>query len=136
MLRDTPWCSTTCVLGWDVQGIWPAAAMGCHINAVAKSPQAGGVNDTGDPTQAGVLVTADDHDRAKRQHARAQSHRQQANHANPATQPTRHADVGKPTNSRGQLMTQRRKKEHKRAARAKAGRRKEGTNQPAELAET
>jgi microtubule-associated protein-like 6 len=38
-LRDCAWSSTTVTLGWDVQGIWPPGAMGCQVNALAKSPQ-------------------------------------------------------------------------------------------------
>jgi len=36
-LRDAEWVGATCVLGWDVTGIWPPGAMGCQINAVARS---------------------------------------------------------------------------------------------------
>ena len=33
-LADTDWSSSTCSLGWAVQGIWPDAADGSDINAV------------------------------------------------------------------------------------------------------
>ncbi|CAM9091728.1 unnamed protein product, partial [Phaeothamnion confervicola] len=47
-LRDAVWSSTTCPLGWEVQGIWPPCADGTDVNAVDRS--ASGV----------VLATADD----------------------------------------------------------------------------
>ncbi len=36
-LRDVPWLSWTCPLGWPVQGIWPEYADGSDINAVCAS---------------------------------------------------------------------------------------------------
>jgi len=36
-LKDVQWASWTCTLGWPVQGIWPAAADGTDVNAVARS---------------------------------------------------------------------------------------------------
>ena len=36
-LRDTEWATWTCVLGWPVQGIWPAFADGTDINSVDRS---------------------------------------------------------------------------------------------------
>eukprot|EP00727_Mastigamoeba_balamuthi_P005313 m51a1_g14780 hypothetical protein (1397) ;mRNA; r:446353-450955 len=47
-LRDVKWASHTCILGWDVQGIWPKFANGTDVNAVDLDH----MNDT--------LVTADD----------------------------------------------------------------------------
>ena len=63
-LRDTAWSGTTCSLGWDVQGIWPKGAMGCQINALAKSPQVGG-GEAGDYSAEGVIATADDFGQVK-----------------------------------------------------------------------
>ena len=37
-LKDAEWATWTCVLGWPVQGIWPAFADGTDINAVDRSP--------------------------------------------------------------------------------------------------
>eukprot|EP00276_Gloeochaete_wittrockiana_P019624 CAMPEP_0184336236 /NCGR_PEP_ID=MMETSP1089-20130417/4606_1 /TAXON_ID=38269 ORGANISM="Gloeochaete wittrockiana, Strain SAG46.84" /NCGR_SAMPLE_ID=MMETSP1089 /ASSEMBLY_ACC=CAM_ASM_000445 /LENGTH=666 /DNA_ID=CAMNT_0026661207 /DNA_START=116 /DNA_END=2113 /DNA_ORIENTATION=- len=37
-MRDVPWCSYTCVLGWPVTGIWPPFADGTDVNAVCRSP--------------------------------------------------------------------------------------------------
>lgn len=36
-LRDKEWATWTCVLGWPVQGIWPAEADGTDINSVDRS---------------------------------------------------------------------------------------------------
>ena len=36
-LRDKEWATWTCVLGWPVQGIWPAEANGTDIHAVDRS---------------------------------------------------------------------------------------------------
>eukprot|EP01015_Nassula_variabilis_P006389 TRINITY_DN1486_c0_g1_i2.p1 TRINITY_DN1486_c0_g1~~TRINITY_DN1486_c0_g1_i2.p1 ORF type:complete len:351 (+),score=77.49 TRINITY_DN1486_c0_g1_i2:65-1117(+) len=35
--RDEKWCTWSCVLGWPVQGIWPAAVDGTDINATYRS---------------------------------------------------------------------------------------------------
>ena len=59
-LCDTAWYSTTCVLGWDVQGIWPKGEDGTSVNALCKSPQAGGVNLEGDYGMEGVIATGTD----------------------------------------------------------------------------
>lgn len=64
MLKDTPWASTSCALGWDVQGIWPKGAMGCQVNSVAKSPQAGG-GESGDYTVEGIIATGDNFGKVK-----------------------------------------------------------------------
>lgn len=37
-MRDVVWASTTCMLGWGVQGIWPSCADGSDVNAVHRSP--------------------------------------------------------------------------------------------------
>jgi microtubule-associated protein-like 6 len=47
-LRDELWSTWTCVLGWPVQGIWPACADGTDINAVDRSHS------------GSLLATADD----------------------------------------------------------------------------
>ena len=47
MLKDEKWASWTCALGWSVKGIFPPAADGSDINAVARSPS-GNVSATGD----------------------------------------------------------------------------------------
>jgi microtubule-associated protein-like 6 len=52
-LKDAEWASWTCVLGWPVQGIWPAAADGTDINAVDRSPS------------KSLLATADDFGKVK-----------------------------------------------------------------------
>jgi WD40 repeat protein len=39
-LRNTEWNTFTSILGWDVQGIWPAESDGSDINAVARSRSA------------------------------------------------------------------------------------------------
>lgn len=36
-LKNTQWSTWTCVLGWPVQGIWPACADGTDVNAVCAS---------------------------------------------------------------------------------------------------
>lgn len=36
-LKNTQWATWTCVLGWPVQGIWPACADGTDVNAVCAS---------------------------------------------------------------------------------------------------
>lgn len=36
-LRDSPWSTNSCVLGWGVQGIWPRGADGTDVNAVSTS---------------------------------------------------------------------------------------------------
>jgi len=36
-LKDQTWATFTSILGWDVQGIWPAESDGSDINCVAKS---------------------------------------------------------------------------------------------------
>ena len=35
--RDTKWANSSCKLGWDVQGIFPPATDGTHVNGVEKS---------------------------------------------------------------------------------------------------
>lgn len=35
--KDTKWANSTCKLGWDVQGIFPPATDGTHVNSVEKS---------------------------------------------------------------------------------------------------
>ena len=37
-MRDVKWAKCTCILGWSVQGIWPANADGTDVNAVDRSP--------------------------------------------------------------------------------------------------
>ncbi|KJE88838.1 hypothetical protein CAOG_00417 [Capsaspora owczarzaki ATCC 30864] len=37
-VRDLTWASQTCVLGWDVAGIWPPDSDGTDVNAVSASP--------------------------------------------------------------------------------------------------
>lgn len=37
-VRDVTWASTTCTLGWAVQGIWPPEADGTDINSVGRNP--------------------------------------------------------------------------------------------------
>lgn len=37
-VRDVEWATTTCTLGWSVQGIWPLFSNGTDINAVDRSP--------------------------------------------------------------------------------------------------
>ena len=59
-LRDAAWHSTTCVLGWDVQGIWPKGEDGTSVNALCKSPQAGGLNLESDYSMEGVIATGTD----------------------------------------------------------------------------
>ena len=39
-LKDEKWANWTCVLGWPVQGIWPACANGSSINYVDRSKSA------------------------------------------------------------------------------------------------
>jgi microtubule-associated protein-like 6 len=36
-LKDTKWATQECVLGWDVQGIWPEESDGSDVNACNKS---------------------------------------------------------------------------------------------------
>lgn len=36
-LKNTQWATWTCVLGWPVQGIWPACADGTDVNSVCAS---------------------------------------------------------------------------------------------------
>jgi microtubule-associated protein-like 6 len=48
MLKDEPWASWTCTLGWPVQGIFPPCADGSDINACDRAPE------------RTVLATADD----------------------------------------------------------------------------
>ena len=36
-MKDVDWATWTCVLGWPVQGIWAAGAVGADINAVDRS---------------------------------------------------------------------------------------------------
>eukprot|EP00742_Colponemidia_sp_Colp-10_P006323 GILJ01006777.1.p1 GENE.GILJ01006777.1~~GILJ01006777.1.p1 ORF type:complete len:2262 (-),score=409.36 GILJ01006777.1:195-6980(-) len=52
-LRDKQWATWTCVLGWPVQGIWPAFADGTDINACDRTN-----NKVEDGYQ--MLATADD----------------------------------------------------------------------------
>ena len=47
MLKDEPWASWTCSLGFTVMGIFPPAADGSDINAVCRSPD-GTVSATAD----------------------------------------------------------------------------------------
>ncbi|GBG31008.1 Eukaryotic translation initiation factor 3 subunit K [Hondaea fermentalgiana] len=37
-IRDMEWASFSCVLGFDVMGIWPHGSDGTDVNAVARSP--------------------------------------------------------------------------------------------------
>jgi WD40 repeat protein len=37
-MRDVKWAKCTCILGWSVQGIWPANADGTDVNSVDRSP--------------------------------------------------------------------------------------------------
>lgn len=39
MLKDEPWYTWTCVIGWPVQGIYPAYADGTDVNAVDRSKE-------------------------------------------------------------------------------------------------
>jgi microtubule-associated protein-like 6 len=52
-LRDVDWNTWTCVLGWPVQGIWPACASGDDINSCDV-----------DKTKK-VIVTSDDYSKVK-----------------------------------------------------------------------
>ncbi len=52
-LRDAEWSTWTCVLGWPVQGIWPAFADGTDINSVDRS------------RSGALLATADDFGKVK-----------------------------------------------------------------------
>jgi microtubule-associated protein-like 6 len=52
-LRDVPWDTWTCTLGWPVQGIWPPEADGTDVNSVDRSPD------------KSLLVTADDFGKVK-----------------------------------------------------------------------
>lgn len=36
-LRDQKWATYTCKLGWCVQGIFPPATSGCHVNGVHRN---------------------------------------------------------------------------------------------------
>jgi WD40 repeat protein len=51
--KDIEWATETCVLGWAVQGIWPACADGTDINSIDRSH-------SGD-----MLLTADDFGKVK-----------------------------------------------------------------------
>lgn len=46
-MKDVQWYTTTCTLGWGVQGIWPPGADGTDVNSVDKSPD-GTIIATGD----------------------------------------------------------------------------------------
>lgn len=52
-MKDVDWASWTCVLGWPVQGVWPAFADGTDMNAVDRS------------NNKLALVTADDFGKVK-----------------------------------------------------------------------
>jgi hypothetical protein len=52
-MKDVDWASWTAVLGWPVQGIWPAFSDGTDINAVDRSHN------------KRVIATADDFGRVK-----------------------------------------------------------------------
>jgi len=47
-MRDVKWATTTCPLGWSVQGIFPPGADGTDVNSVDRSPD------------GALLVTGDD----------------------------------------------------------------------------
>eukprot|EP00636_Phaeomonas_parva_P008104 CAMPEP_0118868616 /NCGR_PEP_ID=MMETSP1163-20130328/12066_1 /TAXON_ID=124430 /ORGANISM="Phaeomonas parva, Strain CCMP2877" /LENGTH=2540 /DNA_ID=CAMNT_0006803335 /DNA_START=188 /DNA_END=7810 /DNA_ORIENTATION=- len=53
LLRDVPWETTRCPLGWEVQGIWPARSSGDDVNAVDLC------------AHTGMLATGDDFSRVK-----------------------------------------------------------------------
>ena len=36
-LKNAEWHTSSCVLGWDVQGIWPMFADGANVNSVERS---------------------------------------------------------------------------------------------------
>lgn len=38
VLRDVEWQTQSCVLGFEVMGIWPSGADGTDVNAVSRSP--------------------------------------------------------------------------------------------------
>jgi hypothetical protein len=46
-MRDEKWANFTCKLGWPIQGIFPPATDGTHINGVDRNNQ-GDVFATGD----------------------------------------------------------------------------------------
>lgn len=52
-LKDVQWATWTCVLGWPVQGIWPAFADGTDVNAVDRT------------VDQKLLATADDFGKVK-----------------------------------------------------------------------
>ena len=52
-MRDVKWATTTCPLGWSVQGIFPPGADGTDVNSVDRSPD------------GALLVTGDDFRRVK-----------------------------------------------------------------------
>ena len=37
MTKDVEWDSHSCVLGFDVMGVWPQGADGTDVNAVSRS---------------------------------------------------------------------------------------------------
>jgi hypothetical protein len=37
MLKDEPWTTFSCKLGWPVQGIFPSGTDGSHVNGVDRS---------------------------------------------------------------------------------------------------
>ncbi len=51
--RDVKWATTTCTLGWAVQGVWPPNADGSDINSIDRSPSV--------PNKQVLLVTGDDY---------------------------------------------------------------------------
>eukprot|EP00741_Cyanophora_paradoxa_P013198 tig00000178_g12750.t1 len=54
-MRDIPWESQTCSIGWSVQGVYPPYADGSDINAVARS-HSGSVVATGDDFRTVCLL--------------------------------------------------------------------------------
>ena len=59
-VRDVKWATTTCTLGWAVQGIWPARSDGTDVNAVDKSNITSGTS-----AKQQLLVSGDDFRKVK-----------------------------------------------------------------------
>jgi WD40 repeat protein len=48
VLKEEKWDTFTCIMGWQVQGIWPPCSRGLDINSVDRSTKGGDVLVTGD----------------------------------------------------------------------------------------